>query len=73
MTDIEQLFARQAAWQRSRENLSWEDKVKLAEAALPGLHEWRNGIAPAPAQPPQTLSANPDPTASNPPPLKTDY
>lgn len=66
MTDVQQLFARQTAWQRSRENLTWEEKVKLAEAALPGLREWKNGIASTPAQPPKTLSPNPAASASKP-------
>ena len=73
MTDVHQLFARQAAWQRSRENLSWEEKVRLAEAALPGLREWRSGIGPTPARTDTTLSTKPNPAPSNPPPLKTDY
>ena len=73
MTDIQQLFARQAAWQRSRENLSWEEKVRLAEAALPGLREWRNGIGPAPAQSEKTPLSKPDNAPSNPPPLNTEH
>lgn len=73
MTDIQQLFARQAAWQRSQENLSWEEKVRLAEAALPGLREWRSGIASIPAPSEKPLSPNPDHPTSNLLPLKTDY
>jgi hypothetical protein len=49
MTDIQQLFARQAAWQQSRENLTWEEKVRMAEAALPGLREWRAAGTPTAA------------------------
>ena len=49
MSDVQQLFARQAAWQRSRENLSWEAKVRMAEAALPALREWLAGGTPRPA------------------------
>ena len=56
MSDPQQLFARQAEWQRARRHLSWEEKVRLAEAALPCLREWRSGIKPAPAQSEKTLS-----------------
>jgi len=30
MTDMESLFVRQAAWQRSRAGLSWGDKLRQA-------------------------------------------
>ncbi|GDY18710.1 hypothetical protein LBMAG56_00550 [Verrucomicrobiota bacterium] len=61
MTDIQQLFARQAAWQQSRENLTWEEKVRMAEAALPGLREWRAAGTPTAAPAKEALSAKPQP------------
>jgi len=32
-----ELLRRQAAWQRQRRHLSWEEKIRLAEEVLPGL------------------------------------
>ena len=32
MTDIRELFERQAAWQSGRRNLSWPEKIRMAEA-----------------------------------------
>ncbi len=30
MNDLEQIFERQAAWQRSRSNLPWAEKIRLS-------------------------------------------
>lgn len=30
MNDLEQMFERQAAWQRSRSNLPWAEKLRLS-------------------------------------------
>jgi hypothetical protein len=32
MTDMRELFERQAAWQSARRRLSWPEKVRMAEA-----------------------------------------
>lgn len=32
MTDLRELFARQAEWQRARRSLSWAEKMRMAEA-----------------------------------------
>jgi hypothetical protein len=32
MTDVRQLLARHAEWQRARGGLSWPEKVRMAEA-----------------------------------------
>jgi hypothetical protein len=32
MTDMRELFERQAAWQAGRRGLSWPEKVRMAEA-----------------------------------------
>ncbi len=32
-----ELLRRQAAWQRRRQHLTWEEKIRLAEGVLPGL------------------------------------
>jgi hypothetical protein len=31
MSDVEQLLERQAAWQKSRQSLSWREKIRLVE------------------------------------------
>ena len=32
MTDVRRLFERQAEWQKARRELSWPEKVRMAEA-----------------------------------------
>ena len=42
MTDMRQLFERQAAWQASLRHLSWPEKVRMAEAIRESLVNLRN-------------------------------
>ena len=41
MTEIEALLERQARWQKAREDLSWPEKIKMAEQILPSVAKWR--------------------------------
>jgi hypothetical protein len=40
MTDSSRILARQVEWQKRRLHLSWPEKVRLAEAALPTSRGW---------------------------------
>lgn len=52
MTRADELFSRQAQWQRSRRNLSWPEKIREAERLRPSLEAFRQmrmnrGVRPA--------------------------
>jgi len=42
MTEIEQLLARQARWQKSRKALSWPEKIRRAEQIRASVARWRS-------------------------------
>ena len=42
MAPADDLFSRQAQWQRSRRNLSWPEKIREAERLRPSLEAFRN-------------------------------
>jgi hypothetical protein len=61
MTRADELFSRQAQWQRSRRNLSWPEKIREAERLRPSLEAFRQmrtnrGVRPA-GQPPEKAVA----------------
>jgi hypothetical protein len=41
MTESERMLARQAAWQKSRQALSWPEKIRQAERIRPSIEEMR--------------------------------
>jgi hypothetical protein len=41
MTPADELFSRQAEWQRSRRSLSWPEKIREAERLRPSLEAFR--------------------------------
>jgi len=41
MTPADELFSRQAQWQRSRRSLSWPEKIREAERLRPSLEAFR--------------------------------
>jgi hypothetical protein len=41
MTGADELFSRQAAWQRPRRDLSWAEKIREAERLRPSLEAFR--------------------------------
>ena len=52
MTDVEQMLARQTLWQKSRQSLTWPEKIRLAERV-------RESIMLLRAQPGQTMPEPP--------------
>ena len=55
MTDVEQLLRRQAQWQRSRQALTWPEKIRLAERIRESVRQLRERprpIAPGPPDQP---------------------
>ena len=51
MTTLREIFARQARWQRERAQLSWPEKIRLAEAMREALLVLRAGKPWPPAHP----------------------
>jgi hypothetical protein len=47
MNDIEQILQRQAQWQKSRQSLSWPEKIRMAERLRENLQQWRAKPVPA--------------------------
>ena len=45
MTDAKKLLEKQARWQRSRKKLSWEEKIRIAEAVREDVAKWRAASA----------------------------
>jgi hypothetical protein len=41
MSDMRAFFERQAAWQAGRRDLSWPDKVRMAEAVRDSVEQFR--------------------------------
>lgn len=41
MTDIERMLERQAQWQRSRQALTWPEKIRLAERVRESVEQLR--------------------------------
>ena len=46
MTDLEHLLSRQAQWQRSRQSLTWPEKIRQAERVLDSVRQWRARTGP---------------------------
>jgi hypothetical protein len=46
MDDIQQLLTRQAVWQRSRQSLTWPDKIRMAEMVRESVKELRASSLP---------------------------
>ena len=41
MTEVQRLLQRQAAWQKSRAQLTWPEKIRIAEQMRDSLKQWR--------------------------------
>jgi len=41
MDEVQQLLERQARWQKARKNLSWPEKVRMAEMVRESTRQWR--------------------------------
>jgi hypothetical protein len=46
MDDIHQMLRRQAAWQRSRQSLTWPEKIRLAEMVRESVKQLRASALP---------------------------
>ncbi len=46
MDDIQRLLTRQAVWQRSRQSLSWPEKIRLAEMVRESVQQLRASFPP---------------------------
>jgi hypothetical protein len=51
MSDIQDLLARQARWQKRRQALSWPEKIQLALKMRESIGMLRGRRVPAPAKP----------------------
>ena len=49
MTDLEQMLKRQTEWQKSRQSLTWPEKIRLAERVRESVGQLR--VEPRPAVP----------------------
>jgi len=49
MTDLQQMLQRQAEWQKSRQSLTWPEKIRLAESARESVRQLR--VQPRPTVP----------------------
>jgi len=53
MTDLEQMLKRQAQWQKSRQSLTWPEKIRLAERVRESVRQLRAQPRPIMAGPPE--------------------
>jgi len=53
MTDVEQMLKRQAQWQKSRQSLTWPEKIRLAEQVRESVSQLRAHLPPTTPGPPK--------------------
>lgn len=41
MNDVQEMFERQARWQKARKDLSWAEKVRMVERVREATRQWR--------------------------------
>jgi hypothetical protein len=46
MTDVQEMFRRQAIWQRSRQSLTWPEKIRMAEMVRESVKQLCASAAP---------------------------
>ncbi len=46
MSDVQEMFKRQAVWQRSRQSLTWPEKIRMAEMVRESVKQLRASSAP---------------------------
>jgi hypothetical protein len=49
MTDVERMLERQAQWQKSRQSLTWPEKIRMAERVRESVMQLR--VQPRPTLP----------------------
>jgi len=52
MTDLEQMLKRQTQWQKSRQSLTWPEKIRLAERVRESVRQLRAQPHPTMPEPP---------------------
>jgi hypothetical protein len=52
MTDVEHMLERQAQWQKSRQSLTWPEKIRLAEQVRESVRQLRAQPRPTKPEPP---------------------
>jgi hypothetical protein len=53
MSEIDRIFQRHAAWHKSLLRLSWEEKIRMAEAVMPTIRALRRQRQQPPKEPAQ--------------------
>jgi hypothetical protein len=53
MTDVKQMLERQAQWQKSRQSLTWPEKLRLAERVRESVMQLRAHPRPTMPGPPK--------------------
>jgi hypothetical protein len=56
MTEIERMLERQAEWQKSRQSLTWPEKIRLAERVRDTIRQLRTQPRPTMPEPPPKRS-----------------
>lgn len=46
MTDVQEMLKRQAVWQRSRQSLTWSEKIRMAEKVRESVKQLRASSGP---------------------------
>jgi len=46
MNDVQEMLKRQAVWQRSRQSLTWPEKIRMAEMVRESVKQLRASSAP---------------------------
>jgi len=46
VNDIQEMLKRQAVWQRSRQSLTWPEKIRMAEKILKSVKQLRASSGP---------------------------
>jgi hypothetical protein len=60
MSNVQQMLDRQAQWQRSRQRLTWPEKIRAAERVLESVRQWRAKPNPAIRPPADPLAKEAD-------------
>jgi len=53
MTDIQRMLERQAQWQKSRQLLTWPEKIRMAERVRESVRQLRDQPRPTMPEPPK--------------------
>ena len=65
MTDMRRLLERQAEWQKTRNRLSWPEKVRMAEAVRESLRQLRRAPSGRTGPPSRSGAATPSPGSAS--------